>query len=111
MKINNKEFNKLSQLDRIEFRQKYIEIGDINIDSSKFALSIGTFLMLFSISAYIIETNDYFLNMIIFSLKLSFLMLFLYFIIDMIYNIIILKERRELYKEYFDFKIDVKKKK
>jgi len=110
MKIDKKQFNKLSQLDRIEFRQRRNEIDE------KYPLGIsGTvnsiFICIFYLMIIVIMRMYILLSGLTFTFNPTFWVLFiipLSYIGDMINMIINSKKTRELTQEYF--KIEVKKK-
>jgi len=109
MKIDKKQFNKLSQLDRIEFRQREIEINK--------KVPVGYSLLIFSgiiISIYIaifLLCNIYAtLNgvALVELSKVIWLILPFSFLIDLYFNIRNQIETNKLVSEYF--KVEVKKK-
>ncbi len=129
MKLDKEKFNKLKQLDRIEFRQKLAEIKekyDVSI-SWIFVFGmmiIGFLLILIGLNFYDLalvdldggineginegkEVLDSLVDAGIFAFKIAFAYLIIEIIINFISTIIEIKKRRELEKEYF--KIEVKK--
>ena len=111
MKINEEQFNKLKQLDRIEFRQK-AEILNKNNDSI-FLSMVNAFITL----TMFLFIADLWVNMRTgntFSIDMydNFFMILKYglataIILDIIYIIIHIKRKNKLIKEFF--KIGVKK--
>ena len=104
MRINKEDFNKLKQLDRIEFRQKLENC--YNYKSIK-----GVFHILIILTA--IFTVGSYIDLRLFSaatifLKASFLVFILHLFNALISNIVTNNRIRKLEEEYF--KIEVKKK-
>lgn len=112
MRIDKEKFNKLKQLDRIEFRQKLNRIEDMGFSLGSIMLCLGVIVCVF-LSALIISqeiTGE--VNMNIFNLLAKFLFfLFLVVIIEFflifVFTLVRIKLRKELFEEYF--KIEVKK--
>lgn len=111
MKINKEVFNKLKQLDRIEFMQKYVFIREINKNSITAFVTLGFLLLTSSvINFYILYfiTTGILLNFVI--LKITMLSWLTFLIIgiscDLALEIIKIKKMTELEEEYF--KIEVK---
>lgn len=117
-KLEQEQFNKLPQLDRIEFRQKFnrLEENKPNFNIFYFLnfilIAIG-FVILLSFSVYNINpelTTRLFL--IIPSIfKLGFCGIIFLVMLELLLKFNWVKRRQELYNEYFEHKIEVKKKK
>ncbi len=115
MKIDKEKFDKLKQMDRIEYRQKVEEIKSFHETSwglpfLKGIIIIGFFLILLIPQGYSVFGIE-FVNDITNLLKYSFA-LFLYFamggfICDLTFNYLMKKKLSELEEEYFS--IEVKK--
>jgi uncharacterized Tic20 family protein len=112
MKINEKILNKLKQLDRIEFRQKFDIIEKQNSLYFSISITIGfviifVLLILGNITLYIQDKNLLYIN-IFKTLFISWgLSLILAMIIDSIILFRMFRQIKELEEEYF--KIEVKK--
>jgi len=116
MKINQEKFNQLSQLDRIEFRQKEDRINK-RTNKSYFFNLIETIMLLigFCVLAYIgllnisIEIANRFMVGLILPFRILAIFLIIYFFID----IFILNQRNKelasLEKEFFEIKTKSKK--
>ncbi len=99
MKINKEEFNKLSQLDRIEFRQRYNECG--------LSISIGNILWYMLIIATILLVGGLkteFISII----NLVIYLIFIEFGLLIICPIVTITRQNKIIQEYF--KVEVKKK-
>ena len=118
MKINQKKFNQLSQLDRIEFRQKEDRINK-RIDKSYFfgVIEIITLLIGFCILVYVnllnisIEIANRF--MVDLNLPNLYLILVIILIISLFMDMVNLNQRNEalasLKEEFFENKTKSKK--
>jgi hypothetical protein len=112
MRITQKEFDKLKQLDRIEFRQKEEKI-DKQFDLGFFSISTYMLYILLGLATLDIWTyfrTGYFaINLFIWILILkSFILISAFFIcLGILFYIVEQIERRKLYSEYF--KTEVKK--
>lgn len=109
MRIDKEKFNKLKQLDRIEFRQKY-EVINKPLDFFLFYLFLFSLILcsIFGVGSYtsIEKSADFLYGFIVFYVTGIFL--FIGFIILNITKLIIsYKLNKELEEEYF--KIEVKK--
>ncbi len=114
MKIDKEKFNKLKQLDRIEFRQKlnYINeyFGGFSVFGFiNFSMIIMGFLLLLVLSSYNISKELFVsaLNLIQPTLQLLLFGIFIILLLDIVSFILKIKRLRELEEEYF--KIEVKK--
>ncbi len=114
MKINKEQFNKLSQLDRIEFRQKQENIFNGSLLATMIYMSafvIGFILLMYvgllNISAETAKT--FMINMlpVVNVFKIVFIIAFIF---DIAIVITKMKHRKELVKEFFDCKVDIKPK-
>lgn len=112
MNIDQKEFNKLSQLDRIEFRQKYENI----LNNTSYTLNIE-FLVLFMLLVVIGSAYTYYITGDTYSAKETFswgyIFIFMFLFIDIaLYFASLLKRKRqinELEKEYFKAEVHKKR--
>ena len=103
-----KKFNQLNQLDRIEFRQKYDNIGrNFFISLSNTMGIIGIYLGLKLIYLTVLGLN--YLSDPLLLPTMGFCIYF--FIFHFIGNIINSRNKHKLYSEYWDFEIKEKKKK
>ena len=112
MKIDKEKFNKLKQLDRIEFRQKLDYINNMGNRSFNYLYSLFViatiFFSTYIISSLIMEESIIILFKITSSvIFLAFFMSFVEFMLTLSYLIRRNKLRRELEEEYFE--IGVKK--
>lgn len=100
MKVSNENIDKLSQLDRIEFRQK-IDAAEVNVDIGAMPWYILIICSIFLVNGYyeISETL----------IKLTFYVIIIKFFLIVVGGIINSKRRTEVAREYF--KIETKKKK
>jgi len=113
MKIDKKKFNKLKQLDRIEFRQKLdkIETLGISIINLLFFVFIIAciFLSASILSQDILEKANYLLiNLTIKFFILSMFMWFIEFILWIGFSIRKNNLKKELFEEYFSMEIKIK---
>jgi len=108
MNFNKEEFNKLKQLDRIEFRQRRDKIDNFTFGSLTNLLNTSLILSLIFIVAFISNSNNLLLRQ--YAILFLFLTVFI-FILNTILIVgeILLKNKsiKELEEEYF--KIEVKK--
>ena len=117
-KLEKEQFDKLPQLDRIEFRQKFnrLEENEPNIGYFKFItfmfIAIG-FILLLSFSVYNIdsETAIILLSLIPSIFKFGFISVLFLIVLEILLKLVWLKQKKILYNEYFEHKIEVKKKK
>ena len=114
MKIDKEKFNKLKQLDRIEFRQKlnYINeyFGGFSVFGFiNFSMIIMGFLLLLVLSSYNISKELFVsaLNLIQPTLQLLLFGIFIILLLDIVSFILKIKRLRELEEEYFS--VEVKK--
>jgi len=117
MKINQEKFNQLSQLDRIEFRQKEDRINDF-FNGSLLATFIYMFLFLFAFIflAYIgllnisIEIAKNFMIAILPIIKVMKIVFIIAFAFDLAICLIRLNKYKKLREEFFDCKTIIKPK-
>ena len=117
MKINQEKFNQLSQLDRIEFRQKENRINDF-FNGSLLATFIYMFLFLFAFIflAYIgllnisVEIAKNFMIAILPIIKVMKIVFIVAFAFDLAICLIRLTKYKKLKEEFFDFKTLIKPK-
>lgn len=114
MRVTKEQFNKLNQLDRIEFRQRYAELSK-NIDSlaSTAACQILAFFAVILIADIwrALHTGNWFnINLYIIITKLSIVYILVTFPIDLINILFWFKNRNLLLKEYFSVEIKRRKK-
>lgn len=116
-KVNQEEFNKLPQLDRIEFRQKqdYLEkYYDSNLGSWHFLNQMFTFMGFLIIIALLVYNINpkYIINIfsvLILLIKLTIVCFIILITAELIISFKRIKEKRKLQDEYF--KVEVKSKK
>ena len=112
MKLDKEKFNKLKQLDRIEFRQKLDRIGDTGFSLGSLMLCLGVIVCIF-FSAIVIseditgEVNVSLLNILTSFLFILFIVVSIEFILIFGFTLVRIKLRKELIEEYF--KVEVKK--
>ena len=118
MKINQEKFNQLSQLDRIEFRQKYDRIenffnGSVLVSFSyMFAFALAFILLMYvgllNISAEV--AKQFLLNMLplVSIVKIVFIVAFIFDIIIVVIKVV---NKDKLQKEYFKETVKPKLKK
>ena len=109
MKMNKKDFDKLSQLDRIEFRQRMniidkIFSGSVLVSFIYFFLFVIAFILLMYVGLLNIAlepAKNFMIGMLplITVMKVVFLVAFIF---DIAIIIIKMKHRKRLIKEYFD---------
>lgn len=117
MRITEKDLKEFNQLDRIEFRQRYLLLKEQQIDFNPFGLlytmfAIMGFIVLLAVSFFNInpDATATLLNLlpIIFKVfKIGFIVLLALEILFYLYH---LKRLKELKAEYFTEKLEVKKK-
>ncbi len=113
MKIDKKKFNKLKQLDRIEFRQKWDRIENLGFSVINLVfISLIIFSIFFSasiLSQNILEKVSY--SLINFAIKFFILSIFMWFIeIVLLIGFSIRKNnlKKELFEEYFSVEVKSK---
>lgn len=117
MKIDKEKFNKLKQLDRIEFRQRASLIGEyykIGVGSFflKITLFFTGFCLLLAPQGYLLWGQEFISDLYYFgSSVIGFFILvsILGYAIDIVLIYLESREKKKLEKEYFDFKVEVKK--
>jgi len=117
-KLEKEQFDKLPQLDRIEFRQKFnrLEENEPSFNYFQFfnfiLIAIG-FILLLSFSVYNIdsETAIILLSLIPSIFKFGFISVLFLIVLEILLKLVWLKQKKILYNEYFEHKIEVKKKK
>ena len=117
MKISKEKFNQLSQLDRMEYRQKRDRIDEI-FNGSLMVTFIYLFLFLFGFIflAYIgllnisAETAKNFMIALFPLIKVMRIVFIVAFVFDIIVIGLKIKRRNELTKEFFDYKTTIKPK-
>ena len=106
MKIDKEKFNKLKQLDRIEFRQKFNRIEDMGSSLINVLWSLVIIISIF-MTGFIISENIAFVNLLVKTLLLFSVIFFIELVMILTYFIIRVRLKRELIEEYF--LIEVKK--
>lgn len=106
MKIDEKKFNNLNQLDRIEFRQKLRSIQERNLSIENLLLSIFTVYWVLAVGA-IITNNSALINLAGFTFTILFGLVFIEILFIISFYIIRKKLKEKLIEEYFS--IGVKK--
>lgn len=117
MRIKQEDFDKLKQLDRIEYRQKERKIkewGDWDVGSSflyPLILITVVSLLLFpqAFTAFGVEATLSIVYVCIITIKLFLILTVLGFILDIVLSIKRTKMLNEFREEYFNFKVEVKK--
>jgi len=110
MKIDKEKFNKLKQLDRIEFRQRLERIEGIGfslINLIWYILIITGVFMVGSTSTIENETALLFSQLTTFFLSLTFVLIILHILISLVFYLMRKKDLEELEEEYFS--VEVKK--
>ena len=117
MKISQDKFNQLSQLDRIEYRQKRDRIDEVYSGSIlfrmiyTFAFMVGfiflAYIGLLNISA---ETAKNFMIALLPAFNVMRIGIIVAFIMDIVVIILKIKRNNELTKEFFDCKTTIKPK-
>ncbi len=115
MRIDKEKFNKLKQLDRIEFRQKSDRIKSwqsysLGFSFLKMLMFVVFFIILILPQGYLafgVEFTQAILNAFRNIFPILVYAIVFGFIIDLVFSLIRIKNLGELYKEYF--KIEVKK--
>jgi len=115
--IDQERFNKLKQLDRIEFRQKYNEIEKLFDRSIGFSfmkylvliIVIGILLIPQAITAFGFDAAVNLIHTINAGISIFALLTLLGFMIDLLLLTFKKKKLNELIESYFDFKLEVKK--
>jgi hypothetical protein len=119
IKINKEYFNKLNQLDRIEFMLKKNKIDELNGSSGlpSFIYDMTVLLLLLIVISFILYTNGFIEQAIIIvsimqlASKLLVLGIIIIIGIELIIYVIYYKKNKELLKEYFDVKVKTRKNK
>lgn len=112
MKINKEDFDKLKQLDRIEYRQKIEIIKKNNNGSSTLSfiwemVLLNSFMFIFDIWISLKANVDIPFSTFLLILKLEYIGLLLLLLLDFVVYYFYLKSISELENEYF--KIEDKK--
>ena len=110
MKIDKDKFNKLKQLDRIEFRQKLKWIEGIRfsiIDTLWYVLIFAGIFMIGSETAIKNEVALMFSQVVGLFLLVTFFLILIHIVIGLAYYFVRVKKEEELFKEYF--KVETKK--
>jgi len=116
MKITDKQFNKLKQLDRIEYRQRVVEIKkkyDISYIFHLLGFGLVLVLIMNTFLLSIANLNLEFARQLdpfftIMDISFFFAGVF-YFAVGIIMSILEYKKTIDLQKEYFNFKVETKK--
>jgi hypothetical protein len=110
MIVKEENVMKLKQLDRIEFRQRYDRLvnrlNSLTITFSYDIILITTFLFIFDIWMKIRTGNVLFLSMWIIYIKLVYIGLFVFIILDLVRIILHIKDKGNLLKEYFKVEVN-----
>ena len=117
-RITKEQFNKLPQLDRIEFRQREEKINkelDGDLGSWDFLwqmFAVIGFIVIVSLLVYNINSQVTIRLLLIIPLliKITFGFFVALKILEIVISIKRIKEKRKLQEEYFNFKVEVKKK-
>ena len=107
MKIDKEKFNKLKQLDRIEFRQKYDKIENIRADLGNFFLFSMVIFCIFLTGYLIAQQHTVLLDLARLFGKLAIVIFFIEIVGWVFCSIIRKKKFEELEQEYFQ--VEVKK--
>lgn len=117
--VNQKEFDKLPQLDRIEFRQKEIKldkeiqdlkIGGINFINHMFILIILLFISVFTLYNVDKDASLSMALVTIFIIKITLILGFLMIVYDIFIMGLGIKRSNKLKEEYFIIEIKPNKK-
>ena len=106
MKIDKEKFDKLKQLDRIEFRQKLDKIENMSFSIIDYVWYCSIISMVF-LTGMIISKELILIELFIKIMAFTMFLFFIEIVICISSSCIRLKNRRELIGEYF--KIEVKK--
>ncbi len=106
MKIDKENFNKLKQLDRIEYRQRWNQISEIGFSFGNVLFYILIMFSIFSVGA-ILSQNSSIASLALDLLTISAVLLFVEILLVIGFSYKKSKLRRELNNEYF--KVEVKK--
>ena len=117
-KFSKEDMDKLPQLDRIELRQKIHWLEENKVDVGLFPF---LFSMLIIIGFIILLTSSLLSINLILALKIFYLIptivkltilgvIFL-FLLKILFTLTYIKNKKEIYTQYFEQKIEVKKKK
>lgn len=119
MKIDKEQFDKLKQLDRIEFRQKEDRInnyfqGGVMFNFIKLTSFIVAFFILLAPQGYMLWGQEFINDLIDAARTIIGAFIFIIFIgavIDLSINLFRIKKIKELKEEYFkeEIKVEVKK--
>ena len=110
MKIDKDKLNKLKQLDRIEFRQKFERIEGIKFslfNTLWYTLIITGIFMVGSETTIKNEVALRFSQLTSLFLFVTFFLILLHIVLSLVYYLVIVKKKEELFKEYF--KVETKK--
>lgn len=114
MKITQEDFDKLKQLDRIEYRQKEDKINNSVLNFGEFC-SMANFVLLFFLSVLILSIlyESVTFNISLLFLKITTILIgfsyLIYYILGFFLVIRRHKRIKELNAEYFSSKTEVKK--
>lgn len=117
MKISKEKFNKLNQLDRIEFRQRIELIAErCSISSIGFLKDMLLLLIVLTLFNILIININYeagmiLINTLVLIIKVVMIGTIFLLVIDFLRYGIYLRDKRELEEEYFNIEIKTKKKK
>jgi hypothetical protein len=116
-KLVQEQFDKMNQLDRIEFRQKrdYLSSQSIDTGAVKFLLymcAIIGFVFLTALGAYNInpESASVIASLIPSLFKVGLLIFIFLIVLQLLFKLIDLRKRKELFEEYFKIKYIGRKK-
>ena len=115
MKIKQEDFDKLPQLDRIEFMQRKRLLEEnrsyLLFSFLKLMFVIFGFILLLAMVSYNIS-KDLFLalfSLLDETINVAILGVILCGVIDIIKNVKLMKESKKLTEKFFDFKVEAKK--
>jgi uncharacterized membrane protein len=116
-KLVQEQFDKMNQLDRIEFRQKrnYLEEQKINVGVPNFLIYIFViigFVFLVGLGAYQIspESASTIMNMIPSIFRAGFVVFIGLLLLQVLFALMHLKKKKELFEEYFKINFTKNKK-
>lgn len=107
MKINKEKFNKLKQLDRIEFRQKYDRIRNLDFSMNDVVWYILIITCISILGSLLSPLNEILINLVA-SMLVIFVVVIMLNIIAILFGFYYKSKKiKELQEEYF--KVEVKK--
>lgn len=118
MNIKQEDFDKLKQLDRIEYLQRYDRIVEQYSISNTWEIIVWSILVMPSVflSSNLVlhsltgKINQSLLHLASFSLSFAVVIILSLFMVRVVLLLIAMKKRKELSEKFFNFKTEVKNK-